>query len=245
MKAICELSGVLTAGLDALTGDVELSDALTRLCRGLCSVLPADGAAVCLLDEGGRVRTVAASDEAIHRIESLQQTLGEGPCVQVAENDVAVLVEDLGDEGGRWPGFESAAGLAGMASTACLPVRGGGALVGVLCLFRRRPDGFAVEELTVAELFTHLAAALVVADRRCARSQEVIEQLEYALTNRVIIEQAKGMLAVRFATSVDDAFELMRRHARSTNQRVEAVARQVLAGHITEGRPTEAERSAV
>ena len=243
MRAITDLVDALTASLEALTGEVEFIDALTRLCCGLCAALPVDGAAVCLLDEDGRMRSVAASDETIQRIESLQQAIGEGPCGRVAEQEVPVLVDALSDDGGWWPGFESAARLAGMQAVTCLPVRGGGTLVGALCLFRRGPKRFGVEELAVAEVFTRLVAALVVADRERVRSQEVVEQLQFALTNRVAIEQAKGMLAVRFATSVDDAFDLMRHHARSTNQRVDAVARQVLAGHTLEGRPTE--RSAV
>ena len=243
MRASTDLIDTLTASLEALAGDVDLIDALTRLCRGLCAVLPADGAAVCLLDEDGRVRSVAASNETIRRIGSLQQTIGEGPCGRVVRQDVPVLVDALSDDGGQWPGFESAARLAGIEAVTCLPVQGRGTMVGTLCLFGRQPEQLDSEELAVAELLTRLAAALIVADRERGRSQETVEQLQHALNSRVAIEQAKGMLAVRLATSVDDAFELMRRHARSTNQRVEAVAGQVVAGHTLEGRPTE--RSAV
>jgi hypothetical protein len=180
MDAMIDLIDALTASLDPLTGEVELVDALTRLCRGLCAVLPADGAAVCLLDDDTGAGSGTESEETIRRVESLQQAIGE---------------------------------------------RLGG------------------EEAAVAELFARLATALVLTDRARVRSQEVVEQLQHALASRVVIEQAKGMLAIRFATSVEDAFELMRRHARSTNQRVEAVAGQVVAGHIFEGRP--AARSAV
>ena len=108
------LFDALTASLKALTGNVELLDALSGLCRGLCAVLPADGASVCLLDDDGRVRSVAASNETIRRIEPLQQAIGEGPCGHLVEQEVSVLVDALGDDGGQWPGFESAARLAGM-----------------------------------------------------------------------------------------------------------------------------------
>ena len=237
MRGTTELIDALAASLEALADDAEVTVALTRLCQEACQVLPADGAAVCLVDEEGRMRTVAASDETIHRIEVLQQVLGEGPCNRTIAEDAPVLVDDLAQGPDRWPGFASATQLAGMRAVTCLPVRGTSGLVGALCLFRRDPARFSVDDLALGQLFARLAGAYVVVDRRRARTQEVVEQLQYALTSRVAIEQAKGMLAVRFAISVDDAFDLIRKHARTTNQKADAVARLVLDGHLLDKDP--------
>ena len=61
------------------------------------------------------------------------------------------------------------------------------------------------------------------------RLKELASQLEEALESRIVIEQAKGILAARLDCSVDQAFEILRRSARSHRIRVHDLAAEVVA----------------
>ena len=58
----------------------------------------------------------------------------------------------------------------------------------------------------------------------------VHQQLSQALASRIIIEQAKGMIAERHGRPVDAAFAVLRHHARGHNQHLAEVARGVVSG---------------
>jgi hypothetical protein len=60
---------------------------------------------------------------------------------------------------------------------------------------------------------------------------ERARQLELALSSRIVIEQAKGILAERHGVSVDEAFELLRREARSSRRKIHDVAADVVNGN--------------
>jgi len=56
------------------------------------------------------------------------------------------------------------------------------------------------------------------------------EQLQQALSSRVVIEQAKGVLAERDQVSMDVAFATLRKHARNHNLKLTDVALAVVRG---------------
>ena len=59
------------------------------------------------------------------------------------------------------------------------------------------------------------------------------DQLQEALDSRVVIEQAKGMLAERFGCDVNTAFEALRAGARSTQRKLHELAAEVVASRET------------
>jgi hypothetical protein len=62
---------------------------------------------------------------------------------------------------------------------------------------------------------------------------ERIVQLQTALDSRIVIEQAKGILAERFKLTVDDAFLLLRYAARSSRRKLHDVARDIISDSTT------------
>jgi GAF domain-containing protein len=231
MGEVRDLLVGLAGTLDMLSNDTDLPTALTRVCDAARHLLPVDGAAICLLDEQRRLRLSVASDEIISRIEILEHGLAEGPCTDAATMGAPVMADDLGDSGsGRWPGFASAALLAGMRTVAGWPLGDRTNVVGSLCLFSREPFGFSDVQAGVAPLLAAFAGACVVDHQHRARDERTIEQLHYALSQQAVFEQAKGMLAVQLGTSVDQAFELLRRHARDHNLKAVEVARAIASG---------------
>jgi AmiR/NasT family two-component response regulator len=59
------------------------------------------------------------------------------------------------------------------------------------------------------------------------------QQLQTALESRIVIEQAKGVLAERYSISVEEAFALLRRSARNHRLKLHALAAAVVASHET------------
>jgi GAF domain-containing protein len=208
----------------------EQPAALEQVCVAACRVLPAAVAAtVALLDEDGRQRPVASSDPRARQVASLQCRLEEGPATSAVEDGRPVVVDDLEGEADRWPDFAPAAMLADLRAVVAFPLYDGDTPIGSLVLYGRE----ALSDsglLAAAEVLAAAAASIAVVGRRQERSQEVIEQLERALEHRVVVEQAKGMLAERLGVAPDEAYERLRRHARDRNRRVAELARAVLAG---------------
>lgn len=233
MSDVEALVGELRRTVRTLAGQFDLDAELAHLCSVACHLLPVDAAAVTLLDDdGGGPQPAAVSGEVAHRIAALQQRLGEGPGPSAIEHDRPVVAEDLTDHTQRWPGFAAVALLAGMRAVLALPLRDGAAPVGSLDLFRREPLTDAAPVLEVGEALAEGASAFVTTHRHRQRTEEVTEQLQRALRHRVVVEQAKGMLAARQGISPDEAFERLRRHARDRNHRIAEVARAVVAGDL-------------
>ncbi|MET7575584.1 ANTAR domain-containing protein [Streptomyces sp. NPDC005492] len=74
-------------------------------------------------------------------------------------------------------------------------------------------------------------AVILERSREADRSRTLTAQLEHALTSRVVIEQAKGVLATRRAMTPDEAFDRLRKHARSRQRPLRDVAGEVVAGY--------------
>jgi AmiR/NasT family two-component response regulator len=88
---------------------------------------------------------------------------------------------------------------------------------------------------TLGQSIMDFTAIILERASEADRSQTLTTQLELALNNRVIIEQAKGILATRRAVTVDEAFDLLCKHARSRQRLIREVAREVVEGHADPG----------
>ena len=84
----------------------------------------------------------------------------------------------------------------------------------------------------MAQAFADIATIAILQHRAAREAQVVNEQLNRALNSRVVIEQAKGVLAEREDLDVQQAFEWLRRHARNHNLRLADLAGDVIAGTV-------------
>ena len=98
-------------------------------------------------------------------------------------------------------------------------------VIGALNLFRASPGPFDPAELRLGQALADVATIGLLHERNVRRSDTVAEQLQGALNSRVVIEQAKGKLAERLSVDMDQAFTMLRDHARNSNQRLTDVAR--------------------
>jgi GAF domain-containing protein len=214
---------------DTLVDDYDLIDLLDRLVGYCVELLAADAAGIVLTDTRGALRVIAASSEGAELMELLQVQNEQGPCLDCYRTAAPVSVPDLADAAARWPLFASAvAEQAAFRSVHALPLRLRQESIGALNLFHRRPGPLPEADLSLGQALADVATIGILQERAIRRGEVVNEQLQTALNNRVVIEQAKGVLAEHGGLSMDLAFDRLRRHARGTNQRLSELARRIV-----------------
>ncbi len=114
-----------------------------------------------------------------------------------------------------------------------LPLRLRGEAIGALNLFHRTPGPLPDADLALGQALADVATIGILQERAIRRGEVLNEQLQTALTSRVVIEQAKGVVAQRTTLSMDAAFDRLRRlRPRSNNLRLADVARQVVTREL-------------
>jgi GAF domain-containing protein len=153
----------------------------------------------------------------------------EDPSAECFRSGQSVWCQDLRAEPRRWPRFSVAAVQLGFAAVDVVPMRLRDEVIGTLNLFRTSPGALLPGKAALAQSFANVATISLLQVRAIRQNQELAEQLQAALTSRIAIEQAKGVLTERLQIDVTDAFSHMRTYARNTNQLLSDVAEQVNA----------------
>jgi ANTAR domain/GAF domain len=205
------------------------------LTREVADVFGLAGAGVSLAD-GEAMRTVAAQSERAAALELIQEQHGAGPCIDSHRTARPVLVADLTDHPRKWEEFTRAAATMGVVSVAAIPLRLGGVGLGVLDLYHDSQHQWTIQEVRLAEPARPDGRELHV---RAVPSRRTATQLQQALDSRVIIEQAKGMLAERMGITIDAAFGRLRARARDHNTPLRAVADAVVQRELEPGTRSE------
>ncbi len=223
------LSRAFVGLADTLVDDYDIIDLLDRLVSYSVELLAADAAGRVL---AAAVRTrlvVALTSDDVELMELLQVEADEGPCVECVRTGSPVSVVDLTDAAPRWPGFVVAVARRGaFRSVHALPLRLRGEGIGALNLFHHQPGALPEADLALGQALADVATIGILQERAIRRGEVFSEQLQTALHSRVIIEQAKGVLAQLGGLSMNSAFDRLRSYARNRNERLSDVARRVV-----------------
>ncbi|HEY2224945.1 GAF and ANTAR domain-containing protein [Actinomycetospora sp.] len=229
------IAEVVVALTDTLRDDFDVADMLYTLTTACTELLDVDAAGMLLIDDEGRLVPVAATHDGSANLERLQVMIREGPCLDAVKVVKAVSCVDLEQDVGRWPDFVAQARAEGFRAAHAEPVALRGQVVGGLNLFRTRAGPMPAADERIAH-FLATAAAIGILHRRAHRDVETVkDQLQQALTSRIVIEQAKGVLAERHEVELEAAFARLRRHARNTHQPLAVAAKAVLDGSLDPG----------
>ena len=227
------VSDAFVALADTLVDDYDVIDLLDQLVAHCVALLAADAAGLLLGDARQQLRVVAASSEDAQTMELLQLQSDEGPCLEAYQSVRQVRTPDLSQVAHRWPRFVEAAARAGaFASVHAIPLRLRGQAIGVLNLFHRTPGPLPETDLSLGQALADVATIGILQERAIRRGEVLNEQLQTALNSRVIIEQAKGVVAQSLGVGMDAAFDRLRRHARHNNLRLVEVARRTVTGEL-------------
>ncbi len=231
-SAVGRLGQVFVELVDTLVTEYEVLDFLYLVCERCAEVLDVEAVGALLATDAGELALSAASTEQTRVLELFEVQQREGPCYEAFATGEVVVEPDLDAGGARWPGFTPRALEAGFRSVYGFPLRLRDEVVGALNMFRREPSTLDAEEVTVARALADAATIGIMNERVVREARLRSEQLQHALDSRVVIEQAKGVLAERLEVSPGEAFERLRRHARSHRRGVHSVALEVVDGEL-------------
>lgn len=215
---------------DTLASDYDIGDFLQLLVDRCGEILDVRACGVVLEGPGVGLQLAAANTEAMKALEDLELHALQGPCVDAYRSVEQVAAGDLREQADRWPQVVPLAVELGLLSVHALPVALRDDCIGALNLYREGTGAFHQADIRLAQAFAHMTAIGVLQQRRFAVAEERAEQLQGALQTRVLIEQAKGILAERFQLDPQRAFEAIRSHARTNNRRLREVCQEILDG---------------
>ncbi|MFS8096941.1 GAF and ANTAR domain-containing protein [Lentzea alba] len=216
---------------------VELADTLVErfdsieflhvLAERSVELLPVDAAGILLADDQGALSLMAASSHLARPLEHFLLQSEDGPSEECFHSGRTVRCPDLRAQPVRWSRFTAAAVKLGFTAVDAVPMRLRDDVIGSLNLFRTSPGALSEEASALAQSFANVATISLLQVQVTSRDQAVAERLQTALTNHVVIEQARGALAERLEIGVADALSLMRNYARNSGRLLSDVARQV------------------
>lgn len=204
----------------------DLAAFLRNLALRCAEVLGAEAAGVLVTD--GDVRAAEGTTETVRDLERLELEHEQGPGVDSRVSGDAVRCDDLAHTDGNWPDFAAAAIEAGFTAVLAIPMRQRDEVIGAVTLLSAH--AIAADESGIGHALAGVAASGLVHQRVQRRQETLVDQLQMALTSRIAIEQAKGVLAERLGVDVGEAFSVLRSYARSRNRRIVEVARGVVEG---------------
>jgi ANTAR domain/GAF domain len=215
------------AELRAMPEAEDLLARLGRVVEATRTVVGVDGTGLTLTCEDGQPRWVAVSDAAMQLLEEVQREFGEGPCLAAFAEDRVVAVEDLRSEL-VWDRIAVVVRQLQVRGVLSVPVRLADQPVGTLNVYATQPRAWSPAEVQALGAFAVVTAELVRTAVELANHQLEVAQLRQALTGRMWIEQAKGMLAATQGVTLDEAFRQLRGRARSSSRKLAEVAQEVV-----------------
>jgi GAF domain-containing protein len=213
---------------DLRSSPVTVEEALERVMASADALFGVDGTALMLVDRDQALRNLAVSDPRAGLLEELQEEHGEGPCVDAFEDKEPVAADDLATDD-RWPAFAPAAAGGGLVAVLASPIPYSDQAVGVVAVFAGDPHPWTEAEQEAIVAFTELVALLILNAMEASERGKLAGELQLALSSRVVIEQAKGVLVGRHGLTTRQAFERLRRQARDQRRPLSEVARAVVS----------------
>jgi GAF domain-containing protein len=228
--SVVELAESFVVLADAVVDERDPAYFLGLLADRSVLLLDIAAAALLLVDHAGAAQATGASDERVAELCGL-----DGPLRECSLTGAPIPAIELATAG-RWPEFTAAAMARGFVSVHTLPLRLRDEVLGAFALLRTEPGELDRATVRVAQALADLSAIGLVQARSLRRQTDLAAQLQHALTSRVVIEQAKGIVAERLGVEVETAFTALRKYARSANARISDVSTLVVTGEFDVGR---------
>ncbi|MFH9426338.1 GAF and ANTAR domain-containing protein [Streptomyces sp. NPDC017529] len=228
------LLAAMVDAVDTLVDDFDLIDFLHQLCDRCNELLDVTAVGVMITDPEGRLQLIAASDEHTRLLELFALQTDQGPCVECHRSGTARLNISLVSpvQTAAFPMFAERARRTGFATTHALPMRLRQQVVGALNLFDTREQSLSAADARVGQALADVATIAILQQRTIMFGNVERAQLRSALSSRIVIEQAKGILAERWNTTLDNAFGTLRRYARTHQLPLTGLCRQLIDGTL-------------
>jgi GAF domain-containing protein len=223
--AFATLADTLVVGYDV----VELLQTLVDYCQELLDI---SSAGILLANSDGTLEVVASTSEANQLVEIMQLDADAGPCLESFRTREIVSVPDIDVDSVRWPDFSRVALAQGIRSVYAIPLRLRETTIGTVNLMRDETGELNPHDVRAARALADVATIGILQERNIRDAVAIRDQLQNALLSRVVIEQAKGVVAETEGVTMDAAFARIRSHARSRQTPLSVVARQLVDGEL-------------
>lgn len=220
LQALRNFASVMGRSYDINAMSMQLGERVTE-------ALGAFGAGVSVAGADGRLKFVTATSEKIVSIEEIQEKAQEGPCVVAFQSQQPVAVADI-EQAVEWPEYRDTALELGLKAAVGYPLSYQDTRLGALNIYADERRQWSEDDLDVLGVFADMATAFLVRNAELAESRDLATQLEGALDSRVLIEQAKGVLANEYGITVDAAFDRLRRYSQDQNIKLTDVCEAVV-----------------
>lgn len=225
---------ILVEAVDSLIDDFDVIEFLHRLAARCVELLDIDAVGIMIIDPYGELQVIAASDEHTRLLELFALQHAQGPCVECYRTGQAQLNIDLLSPRvtETFGPFAARARLAGFRTTHAIPMRLRHQIIGAVNLFHSRSGNMSEPDVRLSQALADVATIAILQQRTIEQGNIDKAQLQAALHSRVVIEQAKGILAERRQIGLDEAFESLRSYARPRGLRLSELAQQVVQGAL-------------
>lgn len=217
---------------DSLVDHFDVIDLLTLLVDRCVEILDVADAGLMVAAPGGELRVMASSSESMRLLELFEIQTHEGPCLDCYSHGARIASADLASGESRWSRFRPRALDAGFRSVHALPLRLRTNVIGALNLLDVEPRPLPSTDLEVAQALADVSTIAILQHKAAAEAHQLNEQLQQALSSRIVIEQAKGILSERVRVGMQEAFLTLRNHARNHRLPLTSVARGVIDGTL-------------
>ncbi|WP_104163197.1 GAF and ANTAR domain-containing protein [Cryobacterium sp. N22] len=224
--AFATFADTLVAGYDVL----DLLQTLVETCHDLLDV---DSAGILLANAADKLEVVASTSEANTLVEVMQIDADAGPCLECFRTRSVVSLPDIDIGSSRWPAFCDTARAQGIHSVYAIPLRLRDTTIGTLNLMRNERGELNQHDIRAAQALADVATIGILHERTIRDASTLRDQLQRALSSRIIIEQAKGVVAETANVSIEAAFDLIRRHARSHQTSLSLVAQRLVTRELS------------
>ncbi|MBE0011108.1 GAF and ANTAR domain-containing protein [Arthrobacter sp. AET 35A] len=228
-----QVSAAFVKVAGTLVGDYDVLDLLQVVVEQSVELLDGGAAGVMVADSGGTLQVLASTSEESQLVETLQQESGAGPCVECYIKGAPVTIRDIASTHARWPQFSQVAGSLGYRSVHAFPMRLQGRTIGAINLFRADVGELTDNDVAIGQALADVSTISILQKRTLQESIAVQDQLQRALDSRILIEQAKGMIAQMQDTDTGEAFRRLRNHARTSHQKLHETAAAVVNRSLT------------
>ncbi|WP_165068111.1 GAF and ANTAR domain-containing protein [Marisediminicola senii] len=228
-----QLSAAFAKIAKTLTTDFDLVDLLQTLAEECAAILDVDAAGIMLVDSTGELQLIVSTSEEASLVEVMALNAGSGPCVDCFTTGEPVTVGDIANSGGRWPEFAQESARTGYKSFHATPLRLRNRVIGVLNLFGTEVGALNDQDIAVAQTLSDVSAIGLLQEPNIADTMIIARQLQQAINARILIEQAKGVVAQLTKVPMTDAFSLLRAYAREHDMTLKAASQAAIDRDVT------------
>jgi len=213
---------------DTLVDDFDVLDLMQTLVEACTDLLPVTAAGILLLADDGQLELAASTSEANRIVESMQLSAEAGPCIESFSTGRIVSVPSIAEVPVAWSAFHDSALAQGFTTAHAIPMRLRQTTIGTLNLMNVASEPLGAEAIMAGKALADVATIGILQERALRENGALSAQLQTALDSRVVIEQAKGVVAQTHDVTIERAFEIIRSYARQHRSSLGDVARAVV-----------------